>query len=135
MGLFSSNNEEKPIFNKNQGGFHIKVFRSHIECRDQHWAKRSIPISQVANVSLPVLSTNVHIETTGGVIIKVAIWDRKGFRNAIFTAMNSQGAPMKVESTAISTADEIKQFAELKEKGIITEEEFIEKKKKLLEAI
>ncbi len=123
--------KDEPIYSKNYAGFRVKVFKTHIECRDQRGVKRNIPVSQVANVGMPFGYRQVHIETAGGDVIKVPINDRKGFRDAVFQAMNSTGGTGSV-TAALSPADELKKYADLKEQGVISAEEFESKKKEIL---
>ena len=58
------------------------------------------------------------------------IWFEKS-RNRIFYGLFSKFQPRIY--TTISNADELKKYADLRDQGIITEEEFQAKKKKLLE--
>ena len=44
--------------------------------------------------------------------------------------LNAIKNPKNIQVNSVSGADELKKFADLKEKGIITEEEFNKKKKK-----
>jgi len=58
------------------------------------------------------------------------IWFEKS-RNRIFYGLFSKFQPRIY--TTISNADELKKYSELKDQGIITEDEFQAKKKKLLD--
>ena len=46
--------------------------------------------------------------------------------------LNAIKNPKNIQVRSVSEADELKKFADLKEKGIITEEEFNKKKKEIL---
>ena len=46
--------------------------------------------------------------------------------------LNAIKNPKNIQVNSVSEADELKKFADLKEKGIITEEEFNKKKKEIL---
>lgn len=73
--------------------------------------------------------------TDGEIVVKTNV------PNSGITKINAQLANMvaqwgikeETSQQPISNADELTKYAALKEKGIITEEEFLEKKKKLLE--
>lgn len=53
-------------------------------------------------------------------------------RDMIEKRIESKNTPTVVTTSSLSSADEIMKFANLRDKGIITEDEFIQKKKELL---
>ena len=53
-------------------------------------------------------------------------------KNMIEKRIEAKNTPTVVTTSSVSSADEIMKFANLREKGIITEEEFLQKKKEFL---
>ena len=68
-----------------------------------------------------------------GVLITVDIWFKETRNRTFLGLIDKLKIKFKKYDPRISKADELKKYAELRDKGIITEEEFQAKKKKLLD--
>lgn len=124
---------QKPIYESNLLGNSVKVFVDRVEYGIL-FNKHSIPVSQIASVYLGMttgifLEPSVVIETTGGKKIKIPTFKRKELQDAIYKA---QGMINSSQGQNQSIADELTKLHNLKEKGIISEEEFEKQKNKLL---
>jgi hypothetical protein len=134
MGLFGNNksSQEEPLYQSNFLGFWVKVYPNRVDFKPASgFGSDSIPIAQIASVYTPPLGTmKITIETTGGKKISIPTNKKKGVQQAIYDAQaritGNNGSHIG------STADEITKLNELKEKGIITADEFEQKKKQLL---
>lgn len=110
-------------------GFTLKVYPNRVEYK-KLFQKNVIPINQIASVELgmPMLA-QIVIETTGGKKYKipVSLGSKGKIRDAIFQAQSGGQV-----SAPVSNADELNKLAELKERGVLTQEEFDNQKSKLL---
>ena len=70
----------------------------------------------------------ITIETTGGKKYDIPCHKKKEVKEAIYNAQSSIGQG----SSSVSTADELTKLVQLKNDGILTDEEFQQQKKKLL---
>jgi len=120
----------EPIFKTSYLGSTVKVYPTHVE-----WGflfkKQSVPINQIASVELGIpLYAQVVIETTGGKKLKipVGIGEKNKLKDAIYSAQSGGGQ----RKDTPSEINDLEKLAELKEKGVITEEEFQQKKKQIL---
>lgn len=123
----------KSIFSTNYLGSKVEVFDNRIEW-SLAFKRNSVPINTIASIELGIpLYAQVVIETTGGKKLKIPVapGQKKKLRDAIYEA---QSAPQG-QSNEKSNLDEIEKLAQLKEKGILTEEEYNEKKKQLLDSL
>lgn len=129
MGLFGNKQpKEEPLYKSSYMGFWISVYPNRVEC-NAGFKLNSIPINQVASVEAPILS-KVVIETSGGKKYEIPTLKKKEVQQAIHDAQaNFSG---NKASTQSSGSDEIARLYELKEKGIISQEEFDQKKKQIL---
>jgi len=120
----------EPIFNSKSMGAKITVYQDHIE-----WSvlsvSKSIPVNQISSVEFPPLLGRIDIITTGGKKYKIPMRskDRKPLQEAIFSVTG----PAQTSQASRSNLDELKKLADLKASGIITEKEFEDQKKKLLQ--
>lgn len=119
---------EAPIFQTSYLGSKVQVYRDRLVYK-MFLTKKTIPIDQIASID-PVMSgyAGVKIETTGGKKIKipVGLMSKKKLEEAIFRAKRGD-AP--VQSSGVQ---DLEKLAELKAKGLVTEDEFNQKKKQLL---
>ena len=119
--------QEEPIYQTSFMGFWIKVYPTRVDFKTTY-GSQSVPLNQVASVEAGM---QFSLVTTGGkkYIIPVPTGKKKEVQRAIIDAQAhlTSGSPSQV-----SAADELEKFHELKEKGIITQEEFNRKKKDLL---
>ena len=129
MGLFSKKPQEEPIFSTSYLGFWIKVFPNRVEFK-AGVGQQSIPINQIASVQLGMMGLwEIVLETTGGKKYKIPTHKKKEVQKAIYDAQSNT----TTENThQPSIADELTKLHALKEKGIITNEEFEKQKNKLL---
>ena len=132
MNIFNKTqgtNGDKPIFETHYLGFWIKVYPTRVEFKSGA-GTQNIPINQVASIQLGMMGfMQIIIETSGGKKYKIPTNKKKEVKDAIYKA---QEAITNIKSNNISIADEISKLAELKEKGILTEEEFQIQKAKLI---
>jgi predicted Zn-dependent peptidase len=110
-------------------GFWIKVYPNRIDFK-AGIGSQSIPINQVASVQLGMMGVwQITLESTGGKKYSIPTTKKKEVQEAIY---NAQADFARNSQPQTSVADEITKLNELKEKGIITQEEFDKKKKQLL---
>lgn len=115
------------IFKTNYLGSKVVVYDNRLEWKFL-LSKESIPINQIASVDITIpLYAGVVIETTGGKKYKIPVkfCHKKRLEEAIYQA---QGGFSK-EKEGI---DSLGKLADLRDKKIITEEEFNAKKKQIL---
>ncbi len=131
MGLFGNKQQlgEKPLYETSYAGFWIKIFPNRVEFK-AGVGSQSIPINQIASVQLPMMGIwKITLETTGGKKYAVPTSKKKEVQKAIYDAQaNFSGNNHK----QTSDADELVKLNELKEKGILSQEEFDQKKKQIL---
>lgn len=123
----------EPIASSHYAGFTLKVYPNRVEF-NKLFQKNVIPINQIASVEIgmPMLA-KITIQTTGGKKFKipVSLHSKGKIRDAIFQAQSGEGQTVVHEQKSV--AGELAKLDELKEKGILTQSEFDEQKKKLLE--
>lgn len=120
-----------PLFETNYMGFWIKVFPTRVDFKSGV-GTQSIPLSQIASIQLGMLGyMQIILETTGGKKYKIPCMKKKEVKEAIYKA---QEMAQQNNSTTSSSgvADELIKLNELKNQGVLSEEEFAEQKKKLL---
>ena len=128
MGIFGKKPpQEEPIYQTSFMGFWIKVYSTRVDFKTTY-GSQSVPLSQIASVEAGM---QFSLVTTGGknYAIPVAIGKKKEVQRAI---INAQARLTSSGPSQGGAADELTKFHELKEKGIITQEEFDRKKKELL---
>jgi hypothetical protein len=129
MGLFRKKPQEEPIYQTSNMGFWIKVYPNRIDFKSGV-GSQSIPINQIASVQLAGIGVmKITLETTGGKTYSIPTNKKKEVQEAIY---NTQTRLAGSSQHQTGIADEITKLNELKEKGIITLEEFDKKKKELL---
>lgn len=110
-------------------GFWIKIYPNRIDFK-AGVGSQSIPINQIASVQLGMMGImQIILETTGGKKYSIPTNHKKEVQAAIYDA---QARSTQNNNFPTSAADEIAKLNDLKEKGIITQEEFDKKKKQLL---
>lgn len=122
---------DKPIFETNYLGSKVSVFNNKIEWK-MLFQKNSIPINQVASVDTTIpLYAGIVIETTGGKKYKIPVKlsDKKKMEEAIYEAQQNNSGANKNQSNNL---DDLEKLQNLKQKGVITPEEFEKKKKQIL---
>lgn len=94
-----------------------------------------LPVDSISSVSTGYLGT-IRVSTASGIIVfqflKNADDLYKEISKLIVERQNIKTAEPQKQETNLSSADELKKFKELFDSGVITEEEFAEKKKQLL---
>ena len=94
--------------------------------------EQTIPINQIASVELGIPGyAGITVETTGGKKYKIPVSAFGGQKQKLQEAIYNAQSGDKSDGNA-SSADELEKLANLKEKGIISEDEFNQKKKQLL---
>jgi hypothetical protein len=123
------------LFTTHYAGSKVEVYPNAV-----NWSfafkKNSIPLSQIASIEVGIpLYAQVIIETTGGKKFKIPVapGQKKKLRDAILDAQS--GTSNQGNQEPDNHISDLEKLAELKEKGIITEEEFAEKKKSILDKI
>ncbi len=131
MGLFGNKQQtgEKPLYETSYAGFWIKVFPNRIEFK-AGVGSQSIPINQIASVQLPMMGIwKITLETTGGKKYAVPTSKKKEVQKAIYEAQSQFSGNGRATE---DVTGEIVKLNDLKEKGILSQEEFDKKKKQLL---
>lgn len=127
-------NKEKPIYKTKYLLSSIKVYPNRVEFNTGP-GKKSVPVSQIASVHTSMVGMmQITIETTGGAKYKIPCMKKKEVQEAIYKAQSSSGQAESVVQPQASSnvADELTKLADLKSKGVLTQEEFQAQKKKLL---
>lgn len=131
------------IYTANHMNFKTRVFVDRIEYSGS-FGKTVVPIEQVAWVKLRYGGTGVIIETVEGkrVVMVVKQADRLAFTDAVIKVQSMQPKKGKLKDTKTVRIDQLEKFGEgideieklakLYDRGIITQEEFDAKKKKIL---
>jgi hypothetical protein len=121
--------QEEPIYQTSNMGFWIKIYPNRIEFKSGT-GSQSIPINQIASVQLGRMGMmQITLESTGGKKYSIPTNKKKEVQQAIYDVQTRFAGNSQVQT---NIADELARFHELKEKGIITQEEFDRKKKQLL---
>ena len=134
MGLFkrsksADNKGEQPFYQTSRMSFYVKVYSNRIEFK-HGMVHQSIPIKQIANVELGVIGQDkIIIETTGGEKFDMVAPKKKQLREAIYKAID---ASTIIGQPHASDADELTKLAQLRQKGIVTQQEFDAKKRQIL---
>lgn len=129
MGLFGNKQpKEEPLYRSSYMGFWINVYANRVEF-NAGFKLNSVPINQIASVEAPILA-KVVIETSGGKRFEIPTMKKKEVQQAIHEAQGNFSS--NKGATQISGTDEIAKLHDLKEKGIISQEEFDQKKKQIL---
>lgn len=122
-------NNQEPIYSTSYLGFWIKVFSNRVEFKSGA-GTQNIPINQIASIQLGMMGhMQVTLETSGGKKYTIPCLKKKEIKEAIYKAQESFN---DLPSNGTSIADELAKLAQLKDKGILSEAEFEEQKKKLL---
>lgn len=82
-----------------------------------------------------IVATNKSHNQTGAILVLNILlgWTLIGWVIAlVWACSNDNNAPTIIENNSFSTADEIQKLATLKDKGLLTEEEFNAKKAQIL---
>jgi ribosomal protein S25 len=123
--------------------FKTRVYINRIEYSGS-FGKNVLPIETVAWVKLRSGGTGIIIETTDGkrVVMVIKPKDRLDFADAVLKVQEMQPKRVKFKDTQTVRIDQLEQFtddfdeleklAKLRDKGIVTQEEFDTKKKKIL---
>lgn len=130
MGLFGS--KPKPqtdiLFETNYMGFWIKVYPTRVDFKAGAGSE-SVPLNQISSIHSAMMGLmKVTLETTGGKKYNIPTNKKKEVQQAIYEAQSR----LNGSNLQSSSADEIAKLSDLKEKGVITQEEFDQKKKQLL---
>lgn len=131
MSLFNRKSKagDDLLYQTSYMGFWIKVYPDRVDFKAGAGSE-SIPINQIASVHQAMMGImKVTIETTGGKKYNVPTSKKKEVHRAIYDAKSKAGGSKNV---SLSDADELSKLNDLKEKGILTQEEFDKKKKQVL---
>lgn len=121
---------EKTIFETSYLGSKVTVYEDRLVWKFV-LRKQTIPINQIASVDTTIpLYAQVVVETTGGEKYKIPVqpFAKGKLDEAIKQAMSGS----RSVSSNSSNLDELQKLADLKERGVINQEEFEAKKKQLL---
>jgi hypothetical protein len=121
----------------------IRVWPDRIEEYEHHALRKkgtqTISFTQVAQVSIArgLIWTDISVESTGGHIITLIGMpkdDADRVKNLIDTAVADVRTPTaaRVSVAGPDVADQLRRLADLRDEGILTEEEFAAQKAKLL---
>jgi hypothetical protein len=131
------------LYATNHLNFKTRVFIDRIEYSGS-FGKNVLPIETVAWVKLRAGGTGIIIETTNGkrVVMVVKPKDRLDFADSVMKVQELQPKRVKFKDTQTVRIDQLEQFtddfeeleklAKLRDRGIVTNEEFETKKKKIL---
>jgi hypothetical protein len=123
----------KPIYETNYLGYWIKVYPNRVEFRSGIPGTQSIPINQIASVQLGFMGLmQITLESAGGKKYNIPCFKKKEARDAIYRAQEALNNTSINSGNNTSVADELIKLSQLKEKGVLSEKEFEEQKKKLL---
>lgn len=121
------------IYKTSYVGSNVSVFADRLE-----WgfllSKKSIPVSQIASIDQCMTGyAGIKLETTGGkkIAIPVSLFAKKKLVESIYQAKSTSATGGQIIQQS-SDLDELDKLAKLKEKGVISEQEFDAKKKQLL---
>jgi len=131
MKLFKSKTKpiEEPLYKTSFGGFWIRVYSNRVDFKAGAGSE-SVPINQIASVHLAVIGImKITLETTGGKKYNIPTHKKKEVQQAIYQA---QARLTKNSSQKPTNTDELIKLNELREKGIISQDEFDLKKKQIL---
>ncbi len=118
---------EKTLFETSFAGFWIKIYPSRVEFKAGAGSE-IIPISQISSIHTGMLGySQITIETTGGKKYNIPCGKKNEVKQAIFQAQAGNG-----QQAVLSIADELLKLKQLKDSGILTEEEFNKQKEKLI---
>ena len=131
MGLFgASPQQEQPLYATSYMGFWIHIYPTRIEFKSGI-ERESIPLSQIAGIRLGApLIRQITLETTGGRKYAIPTKHKKEVQQAIYDAQSRFLNPGSAPSANV--ADEIAKLHDLKEKGVISQQDFEKKKNQLL---
>lgn len=122
--------KEEPLYQASYLGFWIKVYPNRVEFK-AGVGSQSIPITQIASVQLGMMGiAQITLESTGGQKYVINTMKKKEVQQAIYDAQAKSSGNNNAPQT--SAADELTKLNELKEKDILTQDEFDQKKKQLL---
>lgn len=125
-------NNQEPLFETNYLGSWIKVYSNRIVFK-MLAGENSIPITEVSSIQLGMMGyMQITIETTGGKKYKIPCIKKKEVKNAIYQAQEAFNPSSNNSSSNVSIADELTKLTQLKEQGVLSEQEFIKQKEKLL---
>ena len=145
--LLMPNEEVKLSFGAKIGEFHKRIIYIAVVITNKRllmvsrpdtlirraWETHTFKLSDISSVSNSDLG--VQIYTVGNERIWLRIWSseaRQAIVDAIIEVLNLFKDANIPNNGALSSADEIRKYKQLFDEGIITEEEFIIKKKQLL---
>ncbi len=120
---------QEPIFQTSYLGSKVTVYVDRL-VHKMLLKQNTIPIQQIASIDLGIpLYAGVMVETTGGKKYKIPVSfaSKKQLEKAIYQAKSQFGQPVKQNDLG-----DLEKLNDLKEKGIISEEEFQAKKKQIL---
>jgi hypothetical protein len=122
----------KPIYETNYLGYWIKVYPTRVIFK-LLVGENSIPVNEISSIQLGMMGVwQITLETTGGKKYKIPCCKKKEVRDAIYRAQEEFVSQPGNSNNNASVADELTKLSQLKEKGILSEKEFEEQKKKLL---
>jgi hypothetical protein len=118
------------LFKTSYAGSTVTIYENRLEWK-MLFKKQSILLSQIASIDTTIpMYAGVVIETTGGKKYKIPVMftQKKNLEEAIYQAQAGGGSPKQ----GGQNIGDLEKLAELRDKKIITEEEFNAKKKEIL---
>lgn len=121
----------EPLYETNYLGSSIKVYPRRVVFKILA-GENSIPIDQISSVQLGMMGLwKITIETTGGKKYDIPCCNKKEVKEAIYKAQEVLDNASHNDNNT-SVADELTKLSNLKEQGVLSEQEFEELKRKLL---
>jgi hypothetical protein len=118
----------QPLYESKTWGFKTVVFEDHIESK--FWGEtKIIAISNIASVTKELLDLRLHLHLNSGEDVELNPKDPKECMRIISELINNKN---HVAKSSTNHLNDLEKLAELKEKGILTQEEFDAKKKLIL---
>lgn len=116
-----------PLYQSSSWGFKVAVFEDRIESKFLGQMK-VIPLSSISSVTKEPLDLRAYLILNSGEKTSLNPKDTKEFIRIVSELLNKKATT----KTTNSNLDELDKLATLKEKGVVTQEEFESKKKQLL---
>lgn len=122
----------------------IRIWPDRVEEHEPHAVRKTgtqaISLQQIAQVSMArgIVWSEITVESTGGHIVKlIGVPNADGDRikqlldEAVLSVRATSGPP--AASGAVDVADQLRKLADLRDQGILSEEEFTAQKARLLQ--
>ena len=127
--------EMGPLYETSTMGMWIKVYADRVEFKRKPLLHpiESVPLGQIASIKVGSAWKNtITIETTGGKEYEIPTGDKTNVADAIYAAQAETRASTAVPVSAVGVADEVEKLAGLRDRGVLSPEEFDRQKAVLL---